>query len=266
MATDKRPVVANLDFDTIKSDMIAYFQSRPEFKDYNFTGSSLNLLMDILSYNTHYNALAANFQVNEMFLDSAVLRDNVVSLAKSLNYVPRSARAANAKLVLKLVRSNPNTTFTNIPAGFTFQARYTGSNQIFNLQTIASTLVQFDSDTSYATVTAYEGTPITQRFVVSTIDLEDTFPAFDLLNQNIDTTTISVTVNGVKYNQITPGTEGILNANHESRIFFVEEITGQQYRILLGNGVIGVKPNAGDEVIVTYLVTAGPNANGIPNS
>ena len=83
---DTRPVVSSLDFDQIKSDMVQFFKNRPEFADYNFEGSGLNLLMDILAYNTHYNALAANFQLNESFLDKALLIQNVVSLYKMLNY------------------------------------------------------------------------------------------------------------------------------------------------------------------------------------
>ena len=95
---DNRPVVSNLDFDSIKSDLVDYFKSKPEFSDYEFTGSGLNLLMDILAYNTHYNALAANFLLNESFIDTSLNRNNVVSLAKSMNYVPRSAKSSTTKL------------------------------------------------------------------------------------------------------------------------------------------------------------------------
>lgn len=261
-STDNRPVVAPLDFDTIKNDMIAYFRSRPEFKDYNFTGSALNQLLDILAYNTHYNSLAANFLVNEMFLDTAVLRDNVVSIAKLLNYIPRSSRAATTKVQMQFRRPDPDTPFVVLPAGFQFQARL-GSNTIYNFQTLQDYIIQFRQDSENLTVDVYEGMPITQRFVAGPVTDQTTFPAFDLLSTNIDTTTIAVTVNGVKFSQVTAVNEGITTVNAQSPIFFVEETAGQLYRIILGNGVIGQRPNPGDEILVTYLVTKGPEANGI---
>jgi hypothetical protein len=101
---DQRPIVSDLDFQSIKDDLVNYFKERPEFADYEFAGSSLNLLMDILAYNTHYNALTANFQLNESFLDTSLIRSNVVSLAKSLNYVPRSARSSRTKIKLNVPR------------------------------------------------------------------------------------------------------------------------------------------------------------------
>lgn len=261
---DNRPVVAPLDFDTIKADMIAYFQSRSEFKDYNFTGSGLNLLMDVLAYNTHYNSLAANFLVSEMFLDTAVLRDNVVSTAKLLNYIPRSARSATTKINLSFNRQGRQTTFDVLPAGFQFQARL-GSNAIYNFQTTRDYVVQYRNDSENLVVDVYEGSPVTQRFIASQLNDETTFPAFDLLGSNIDTSSIAVSVSGVRYTQVTAGTEGVLNVTASSRVFFVEETTNQQYRILLGNGTIGRRPNPGDEIIVTYLITQGPDANGITN-
>ena len=101
---DNRPVVSDLDFESIKNDLVQYFKDRPEFADYEFAGSGLNLLMDILAYNTHYNALAANFSLNESFIDTALVRSNVVSLAKSLNYIPRSARSSSTKITLTVPR------------------------------------------------------------------------------------------------------------------------------------------------------------------
>lgn len=261
-SNDNRPVVAPLDFQTIKDDMIAYFSAKPEFKDYNFTGSALNMLMDILAYNTHYNSLAANYLVNEMFLDTAVMRDNVVSIAKLMNYIPRSARSSNVKVVMQFAQPDSDTPFVVLPAGFQFQARL-GSNAIYSFQTVRDYIVQFRNDSENLEVDVYEGAPITQRFIASQVDDQTTFPSFNLPSTNIDTSTIAVTVNGVRYTQVTPGTEGITNVNAESRIFFIEETSGQQHRIVLGNGTIGQRPNPGDEILVTYLITRGPEANGI---
>lgn len=258
---DQRPVVAPLDFDTIKADMIAYFQSKPEFKDYNFTGSALNMLMDILAYNTHYNSLAANFLVNEMFLDTAVLRDNVVSIAKSLNYIPRSARASSIRLTLAFTNRQTGNPLVIIPAGSQFVAR--GSPKSYYFYTTRDYVVQFRNDSENIDIVVYQGTPITQRFIVSSVNDDETFLSFDLPNNNIDTSTIAVTVNNNRYSAITAANEGILSTTANSRVFFVEETAGQRYRILFGNGVIGVRPQPGDSVIVTYLVTDGPEGNGI---
>ena len=118
---DQRPVVSDLDFQSIKNDLVNYFSERPEFADYEFAGSSLNLLMDILAYNTHYNALTANFQLNESFIDTSLIRSNVVSLAKSLNYVPRSARSAQTKITVRVPRLGTEG-FYVIPAGSFFTA------------------------------------------------------------------------------------------------------------------------------------------------
>lgn len=259
--TDQRPVVAPLDFDTIKADMIAYFQSRPEFKDYNFTGSALNMLMDILAYNTHYNSLAANFLVNEMFLDTAVLRDNVVSIAKSLNYIPRSARAASIRLTLSFNNRQAGNPLVVIPAGSQFVAR--GSPKSYYFYTTQDYVVQFRNDSENIDIVVYQGTPITQRFIVSSVNDNETFLSFDLPNNNIDTNTLAVTVNNNRFSQVSAETEGVLATTSQSRVFFVEETSGQRYRILFGNGVIGVRPSPGDNILVTYLVTDGADANGI---
>lgn len=257
---DTRPVVSSLDFDKIKTDMVEFFKDRPEFTDYNFEGSGLNLLMDILAYNTHYNSLAANFQLNESFLDTALIRKNVVSLSKMLNYVPRSSRSARTTLNLVVPRRN-NESFFIIPGGTLFQS--SAGNQKLNFYTIQDYSVNYslNDTTRNVSVDIYEGNLITQRFNVSSTKNE--FPSFDLGQTNIDTTTLSVTVDGVKYNQLTPEDEGLNNKDENSKIYFVEETKSRTHRIVFGNDVIGVKPTAASVVLVTYIATNSVLGNGI---
>lgn len=263
MASDTRPVIANLDFNDIKKDIVRHFQSRSEFQDYNFEGSSLNLLIDILAYNTHYNALSANFLVNEMFLDSALLRKNVVSIAQALNYTPRSARSSKATLTLSIPKLSGSNFYT-LPAGSLFSSA--SGNLSFNFYTIEDYTVQFDNTdvvgtTKTLNVDVYEGTEITQRFIVS--PAANDFQRYELLNQNIDTSTLVVTVNGLKYQLVSEETQGINDVTKDSNVYFIDESRELTYYLKFGNGVIGKKPTPGDEILATYLVTSGPEANGV---
>lgn len=256
---DNRPVVSNLDFDSIKTDLIDFYKNKPEFKDYEFTGSGLNLLMDILAYNTHYNALAANFLLNESFIDTSLVRGNVVSLAKSFNYVPRSAKCSTTTLTLNVPRVAGEGYFI-IPAGSYFTA--SSGNVKFNFYTIEDYTVNFNSASSSNTiqVDVYEGTLLTQRFTHS--NSREEFPAFDLGQTYIDTSTLTVNVNGIKHTMVTPETEGSLGSNSNSRIYFVEETKERTHRILLGNNVVGKKPDIGSNITATFLKSSGEIANG----
>jgi len=257
-----RPVVANLDFQDIKDDMIQYFRGRPEFADYEFTGSSLNMLMDILAYNTHYNSLAANFLVNEMFLDSAVMRDNVVSIAKSLNYQPRSAKAATATLTLNVPKTDEDTQIIIIPTGSVFAA--TNGNTTFNFYTTRDYTVQFETYLAAGTpktvqVEVSEGTYVTQRFIA----VGQAFERLELSNADVDIETLTVAVNGQRHTRITPESQGITEVDKNSLVFFTEETRNRNQRLVFGNDVVGRQLPASAEVVATYLVTNGAAANGV---
>lgn len=256
---DNRPVVSDLDFESIKNDLVQYFKDRPEFADYEFAGSGLNLLMDILAYNTHYNALAANFSLNESFIDTALVRSNVVSLAKSLNYIPRSAKSSSTRITLTVPRI-ASEGFYVIPAGSLFKA--SGGGQSFNFYTIEDYTVNYSSTQSSnnITVDVYEGKLFTQRFVHTQKSVE--FPSFDLGKTNIDISTLRVSVNGAKYTQVTPEEEGTIGQDRNSTIYFIEESRERTHKVIFGNNVIGKKLNIGDEIICTFLVSSGENANG----
>lgn len=261
---DNRPYVANLDFDSIKADIIEHYKSKPEFKDYDFTGSALNVLIDMLAYNTHYNALSANFLVNEMFLDSAVVRSNVVSIAKQLNYIPRSARACTATIVVTVPRINQEQFFL-IPAGSRFisSASPVGNQKSFTFYTLEDTVVQFEAgDTSKdATLTIYEGRLSTTRFIADEDNIETN--RFLLAADNIDETTIRLRVNNNTYERVTPEKEGVLRVENNSRVYWIEENRTRQMDIIFGNDVVGLKLQPKDEIVASYLITNGDEATGI---
>ena len=260
---DERPVVANPDFKDIKQDIITYFKNDATFSDYDFTGSALNILVDILAYNTHYNNLTANYLVNEMFLDTALMRNNVLSIAKMLNYQPRSAQGAKATITLRIPKVGGANLY-QLPIGSLFTA--SDGTTTYNFYTTKAYSVQYDATEANGTtkdlvVEVFEGNSITQRFVPDSSNLS--FPKFDLLNQNIDTSTIVVSVNGSKWTPVSNETQGTNDVNKLSTIYFIEETRDLTHRIMFGNGVLGQALNAGDEILVSYLVTNGSDANGV---
>ena len=260
MESLNKPVVANLDFDDIKEDIINHFKNDDSFKDYNFTGSALNTLIDILAYNTHMNAITANFSINEMFINTAQKRENILSIAKGMNYVPTSTTAARIDLTINVPRLGSERSFS-IPVGTTLTASSGNSTYTFNLN--QNYIAQFLSNETSKDIkmTFFQGQKLTERFIQDTSNID--FPVFDLLNTNIDTQTLAVRVNDVKYTMLNPEIESISSIDKSSVIFFVEEISNNRHRIKLGNGVIGKKVNIGDEIVVTYLSSVGELANGI---
>ena len=259
-----RPVIANLDFDSVKQDLIDHFKSREEFSDYEFTGSSLNLLMDILSYNTHYYSLASNFLLNESFLDSAILRKNVVSLAKSLNYVPRSVTSAKSTVRISFSKQSDTDRYVLIPAGTQFTA--SSGNSTISFYTLKQYTVIFDNTDAIGTVKqtdieVKEGALRTQRFVAEE-NYKD-FARFDLGQNDIDTTTLAVSVNGTKYQMVIPEDETLFELNSSSTAFFVEENRSGNPSVVFGNGIVGKSLSRSDEVVITYLASSGEDGNGI---
>ena len=264
MPSEEKIIVANLDFNEVKADLIETFKSKPEFADYEFTGSSLNLLLDILSYNTHYYSLASNFLVNESFLDSAVLRSNVVSRAKSLNYKPRSVRAAFTTVTLSFTKQSANDKIVIIPAGSTFTASAQNQTKVFN--TIDDYVLQFDSNLAIGTtktidVVIYEGRFVTEKFIQSK-DTTD-FTTFEVSDEFCDDNTLVVAVNGTKYRKVVPENEDIFSLNGSSLSYFIEESRNGKTNVILGNGIVGKPLKANDEILISYLSSSGSNGNGI---
>jgi len=254
--------VANLDFEDIKDALKDYLRAQSDFTDYDFEGSALSVLIDTLAYNTYYTAFNTNMVVNELFIDSATLRDNVVALAKQLGYRPKSITSPTAFISFTVNYTNPTTdTELLLKKGTGFIASF--DNNIYQYVTLDDVKAQVVNQTAIFTdVPIREGTQITNTFVINTALKSQ---RFILDNQNIDTNTIRVKVfpTGGSFNEEYLVSDNILGVDGESKIFFLDEIDDERYEILFGDGVIGKKLDNGARVEVSYITTAGPETNGV---
>jgi hypothetical protein len=253
--------VSELDFDLIKQNMLTFFQNQDKFKDYDFTGSSLNILMDILAYNTHYLNWYSNMVGNEAFLDSAILRNNIVSRAKHLGYVPGSSRGAQANVDITITPPGGDPTSTlSLPQYTTFQSESIDDVNYTFVNTDALTVSKNTTSNTFTFtgVTLTQGEPFTYTFTVDNTNLNSRFIIPDA---NIDTSTLIVSVvqigsPTVVYEQF----EDLAELTSNSTVYFLEAADEGQYAIRFGDGNIGVKLISGDSVVVNYLSTSGPLA------
>ena len=254
--------VANLDFDSIKASLKEYLRSQQDFTDYDFEGSALATLIDTLAYNTYYTAFNTNMVVNELFIDSATLRDNVVALAKQLGYRPKSATSPTAYISFTVSYTNATTDKElNLREGTGFISTF--DNVIYNYVVTSSVKAQvINGVATFTNVPIREGTVLNNEFVV---DTGSTSQRFILDNPNIDTNTIKVTVypKGGSFNEPYLLADNILGVNGDSKVFFVDEIEDQRYEILMGDGVLGKKLENNSRIDVSYLITQGPASNGV---
>ena len=254
--------ISDLDFDQIKTNLKAYLKQQSQFQDYDFDGAGLNILLDILAYNTHYNSYYLNMVANEAFLDTALLRDSVVSHAKTLGYIPFSVTAPRA-IVNVTVDSGTTTPETlTIPKGFTFSSNLIDSLS-YNFVVLEETTVT-KSNTSFffEDLEIYEGSLVS--YVFNYTENSNPKSVFVLPDNNIDTTTISVSVSpnvGNTSTQIYNQVTDILDITSTSEAYFLQESKNGNYEIYFGDGVIGKALNDGAVVTVTYLVTNGVAAN-----
>jgi hypothetical protein len=259
--------VTELDFDSIKNNLKDYFSSQSDFQDYGFEGSALNILMDVLAYNTHYMSYYVNMVANEMFLDSASNRTSIASIAKHLGYVPTSAKSATATVALTLTAPPTpavNTVFT-LPVGGKFTA--TGSDgTTYNFSTLDaySTLPADGEDTEFTItgVVLYEGKKTAKNYVVDTNNLGQRFE----LQENADISTLTVQVQNsatdtgiFTYTQF----DEISSLTSTSKIYFLEEVESGNYLLTFGDGVFGKKLNTGNIIKLDYMISTGTGANGI---
>jgi hypothetical protein len=258
--------VTELDFDTIKSNLQTFLNQQSEFTDYDFDGSGLSVLLDVLAYNTHYNAYYLNMVANESFMDTALLRDSVVSHAKSLGYVPYSTRAPIATINF-LVDSTTSTSATlTIPSGYSFLSNQIDS-KVYNFVVLEDTTVtKANSSYYFENLDIYEGQLITYSFTHN----QATNPKqiFTLPDNNIDTTTIKVTVSPSSvstavtvYNLVTD----ILDVASTSEVYYLQESKNGQYQIYFGNNIVGESIPDGGIISVRYLLTDGTSANKANN-
>lgn len=251
--------LVGLDFQTIKTNLKTYLKNNSAFKDVDFEGSNINTLIDLLSYNTYLNSFYTNMVASEMFIDTAQLRDSVISHAKSLNYTPRSFVSASAEIALSIT---PTISTNNvvIPKGTTFTSRV-GSNT-FTFSTSETEVISLSSNGVFSSnVMLYEGSYIADSF---TVNSSNTSQRFVLSNPTIDVSSISVTVveDGGSTSLAYTKTETLLGIGSTTRAYFVEAAENQQYEIRFGDGVFGRKPKDGAVVIAEYRTSSGELPNG----
>ena len=258
MANDsKRIQVSELDFDQIKSNLKTYLRGQPEFTDYDFEGSGLSVLLDVLAYNTHYNALYQNFTVNEMFLDSAGKRNSVVSRAKELGYTPYSATCSEA--IIDLTITNP-TLFPEsltLPKNASFTTTVDGVTYTF--YTTDAITIPYDAGYKFSDVTIKEGTPITFKYTVAS------GARYMVPNSNVDMKTLVVRVQESAQSTVFhtyTRSDSILNITGSDRAYFVKEIENQLYELKFGDGFIGMELSNGNVVHLEYFVTNAASTNG----
>ena len=254
--------VANLDFEDIKVALKEYLRSQSDFTDYDFEGSALSTLIDTLAYNTYYTAFNTNMVVNELFIDSATLRDNVVAIAKQLGYRPKSATAPTAYVSFNVTYGNPTTdTELILKKGTGFISSY--DNNVYQYVVTDDVKAQVVNDVAtFTNVEVKEGTQLVNTFTVNT-SLKS--QRFILDNQNIDTNTIRVKVfpTGGSFSEPYLVADNILGVDGTSKVFFLDEIEDERYEILMGDGVLGKKLENNARIEVSYLTTAGPESNGV---
>ena len=255
---DRRLEVTEFDFDEVKENLKIFLRSQNEFTDYDFEGSGMNILLDVLAYNTHYLGFNANMLANEMFLDSASLRSSIVSHSKTLGYVPTSARAAKAIVDVTL---NTNEETITMPAGTVFNT--TVDDVSYKFSTITDvTKSNTGGGIPFLNTDIYEGTFITTRYTVNTSDIDQRF----LLTDNrADTSTLTVKVQTSSTDSTsTTYTEAtdITQVTASSAVYFLQEVEAGLYEIYFGDGVIGQALSDDNIVILTYIVSNKSAANG----
>ena len=258
----------NLDFDQIKTSIKDYIRANSDFTDFDFEGSNFSVLIDTLAYNTYITAFNSNMVVNESFLDSATVRENVVSLARNVGYVPRSRTASQATVSFNITTSGNTPTHT-LQAGLVCVGSSNDSSFVFSIpESITTTTSQLtdsagniiSSTSSYNNIVVYQGTYLTKTFTVDgSLDQR-----FILENSFIDTSTIVVKVSGIsdtterEYRKV----DNILNISSTSEVYLIQEVTDERYELLFGDGIFGKKLDNEAIITVSYIVTDGVDGNG----
>ena len=261
MASNKL-TVSDLDFTQIKSNLKTFLQSQSEFQDYDFEGSGFAILIDLLAYNTHYLGFNANMLANEMYLDSADIRKNIVSLAKMLGYTPTSAKAPTA--TIDILVNNATVTSITMDKGTAFTTTVDGTSYEF-ITNAAHSITASNGIYQFSNIPVYEGTLVTFKY---TVDSSDPDQRFIIPSVNADTSTLKVSVQNsvsdtatLTYNLAA----GITSLDNTSRVYFLQEGEDGKFEIYFGDGVLGKSLSDGNIVILEYIVTNKTEANGASN-
>ena len=255
----------NLDFNDLRTQIKDYLRSSSDFTDFDFEGSNFSVLIDLLAYNSYITAFNTNMTVNEVFLDSATLRENVVSLAKNIGYLPRSRKSASAVISFFVDTTN----ISPPPAAITLRkvpivassSKFGGSSFVFSI-TEDITVPVFDGIASFDDIKIYEGILLTSNF---TFTSRNPNQKFILPNSGIDTNLINVMVKSneqstskVKYLL----QDNLLEIDSDSKIFFIQEIEGERYEVFFGDGIFGHALEEGNFITIDYISSNGDTANG----
>ena len=256
---------ADLDFDQIKTSIKDYLRSNSNFTDYDFEGSNLSTIIDVLAYNTYITSYNTNMVTNEVFIDSATIRENVVSLARNVGYVPRSRKAARAKISFFVDTSD----YTNAPSSLILKAGVVATTDPFGSQSYSFsipddiTVPVVNNIAEFNDVVVYEGARVSQNF---TVDSFTPNQRYILDNGGIDTSLINVTVrsnSGANDEVNYYLSDSLFDLNSQSKVFFIQEVENEEYELIFGDGIFGKKLRAPEYVTATYTVCNGSDANNI---
>ena len=254
--------VTELDFDQIKDNLKSFLKQQSEFNDYNFEGSGLSTLLDVLAYNTHYNAVAAHYSLNEAFLDSAQIRGNVVTRAKLLGYVPRSILAPRARVTVVIQGQASDPAVIILPRGTKFTTTVQGETYDYISISQQDGLKDSENRYTFNNVEIAEGT---YKKMLYRVDNDIETQKYQIPDNDVDTSTLKVTVqeneNALTYDSYNQF-ESLLNVDANTKVYYIQENTSERYEVYFGDGVIGQKPINNNVVTLDYVYTHGPESNG----
>ncbi len=247
----------NTDFFSLKNNLIDFLKQQDQFKDYDFAGSNLNALIDVLAYNTYHNNFFGNMAISEMFLDSAQLKESVVSHAKHLNYLPKSKTSARSLLNIT-INANDNPSLITIPKNTVFTARYGTKSYFFSTNETVEVIKSFGKY-KFIELPVYEGRIIREFYNVDTINSK-----FVLSNKDIDISSIKVyvkpTINSNQEEYYFKS--NIFDVTRNQQVFYIQPAFDNQYEITFGSNVFGFQPTIGSIIEIEYRITSGEEANG----
>ena len=258
---------SNVDFDQIKTSIKDYLRSNSNFTDYDFEGSNLSAIIDTLAYNTYITSYNANMVTNEVFIDSATLRENVVSLARNIGYVPRSRKAAKALVSFTVDCTNQTSVTLTLKAGIvlTTANKFGGRNYTFAIPEDITVPVLSTGFANFDNVEVYEGTYINQTFTVSSRNPNQ---KFILPNVGIDADLIRVIVKDNELSSVRDKYQkfdSLIGVGKDSMVYFLQEIENERYEVIFGDGVFGKKVEEPNFIEVSYITSSGADANGLQN-
>jgi len=258
---------SNLDFDQIKTSIKDYLRANSNFTDYDFEGSNLSTIIDTLAYNTYITSYNANMVTNEVFIDSATLRENVVSLARNIGYVPKSKKSSTANVAFSVDVSNNTSITVTLKAGISFISsnNYGTESYVFSVPNDVTVPVDSNGVATFDDVKIYEGTYISQNYTVSSRTPNQ---KFILPNTGIDADLINVSVRDSEQSSVIrkfSKSDGLFEIDSTSLVYFLNEISNERYEIIFGDGLFGTKLQEPNYVEINYIICNGLEANNIDN-